>query len=206
MGNVNMEAYQIHTSDKDAPTVQKALDSLKTSESQTAEALAVKADRIDIAPIFSTETAYTAGDLVYHSNRLWKFTTDHAAGAWNAEEVEASNVDMAIKGAGGGTSLPDYSTSEQNTGIKWHNGSDIYFKTFTNVGVTPNASNWSDVVEIPGIASIVKAELLSDTGIYISGNGIELNINNSMLRAVYNQSLNMRTIGTMTIWYTKSTT
>lgn len=100
----------------------------------------------------------------------------------------------------------DYSVNEQNTGQKWVDGKDIYFKTFTNVGVTPNASNWSDVVEIPGIASIVKVELLSDTGIYISGNGIELNINNSMLRAVYNQSLNMRTIGTMTIWYTKSTT
>lgn len=131
MGNVNMEAYQIHTNDKDAPDVQKALDILKASESQTSEAVGVKADRIDIAPVFSTESAYSAGDIVYHSNSLYKFITDHAVGAWNAEEVEAINIAMAIKegGGGGASGSVDYSTQEKEIGT-WIDGKTLYEKTF----------------------------------------------------------------------------
>ena len=38
-------------------------------------------------PAFSTVTAYSTGDKVYYNNKLWVFTADHAAGAWNAEHV-----------------------------------------------------------------------------------------------------------------------
>lgn len=43
-------------------------------------------------PDFSTVTAYAAGDVVYYSNKLWRFTVDHAAGAWNENDVEAVDV------------------------------------------------------------------------------------------------------------------
>lgn len=166
MGNVNMEAYQIHTADKDAPNVQKALDDLKLSESQTSEAVAVKADRIDIAPIFSTESAYSEGTMVYHSNRLYKFITDHAAGDWNAEEVEATNVDLAIQGAGGGASLPDYSTTEQATGQKWIDGSDIYVCVFDQESdITIGNSTYTDTnIAASGIAKIIEARAMQSNG------------------------------------------
>lgn len=47
------------------------------------------------------------------------------------------SVEEAIKAAGGGASLPDYSTEEQATGQKWVDGKDIYFKT-VEFGALPN--------------------------------------------------------------------
>ena len=38
-------------------------------------------------PAFLTTEAYSTGDKVYYNNKLWVFTTDHTAGAWNAEHV-----------------------------------------------------------------------------------------------------------------------
>ena len=38
-------------------------------------------------PAFTTVTAYSTGDKVYYNNKLWVFTTDHAAGEWDATEV-----------------------------------------------------------------------------------------------------------------------
>ena len=41
---------------------------------------------------FSTVLDYPIGKVVYKDNKLWKFTTAHTAGAWNASEVEAYSV------------------------------------------------------------------------------------------------------------------
>ena len=38
-------------------------------------------------PAFTTIDAYSTGDKVYYNNKLWIFTTDHAAGEWDATEV-----------------------------------------------------------------------------------------------------------------------
>jgi len=43
-------------------------------------------------PAFSTVTPYAVGDIVYHTNKLWKFKTAHAAGAWNAAHVDPYSV------------------------------------------------------------------------------------------------------------------
>ena len=43
-------------------------------------------------PAFSTVTAYAEGDIVFYNNKLWKFTADHDAGAWNVAQVEAYSV------------------------------------------------------------------------------------------------------------------
>ncbi len=47
-------------------------------------------------PAFSTVTAYSAGDIVFYNNTLWKFTSNHTAGAWNAAEVEAVDLKTLI--------------------------------------------------------------------------------------------------------------
>lgn len=50
-------------------------------------------------PTFSTLEAYTAGTTVFYDRRLYTFTADHAAGAWNAEEVEGANVRTLVTDA-----------------------------------------------------------------------------------------------------------
>ena len=44
------------------------------------------------APAFSTETAYKAGQYVTYDGKMYKFTTDHAAGTWNSAHVTQVNV------------------------------------------------------------------------------------------------------------------
>lgn len=46
-----------------------------------------------IAPTFDTSTAYTVGDYVYYSGALYRFTADHAAGAWTG--TDAVSVKLA---------------------------------------------------------------------------------------------------------------
>lgn len=43
-------------------------------------------------PAFSTVTAYTVGDVVYYDNKLWKFTTAHAADQWDENDVTEYTV------------------------------------------------------------------------------------------------------------------
>lgn len=55
-----------------------------------------KANRIDIAPEFSTTTAYAKGDLVYYNGTLYEFNQAHAAGAWNASHADAVSVSNIV--------------------------------------------------------------------------------------------------------------
>lgn len=43
----------------------------------------------DLAPLFSTSATYTAGQYVYYNDVLYRFTADHAAGAWTGTDVAA---------------------------------------------------------------------------------------------------------------------
>lgn len=47
-------------------------------------ALATKADLTDLAPAFSTATAYTVGKYVSYEGNIYKCTSAHSAGAWVA--------------------------------------------------------------------------------------------------------------------------
>ena len=130
MGNVNMEAYQVHYSgDKSVADKLKELDAIAqqiedlptfTSDDRVfleavpampaAEGKTVltaitddqgeteltyetpEVESEDIAPEFSEEVAYGEGDLVYYEGILYKFTADHAAGAWDPSEVTQTTV------------------------------------------------------------------------------------------------------------------
>ena len=52
----------------------------------------------EIAPLFNTSTQYSTGDYVIKDAILYKFTTNHAAGAWNASHVTATSVVDEING------------------------------------------------------------------------------------------------------------
>ena len=46
----------------------------------------------EIAPLFNPNTAYSKGACVIHDAVLYKFTANHAAGAWTGNDVEAIEV------------------------------------------------------------------------------------------------------------------
>ena len=50
-------------------------------------------------PTFSTVTAYTAGDIVYYNNKLYKFTANKSAGAWDASKVTDYSIKVNIEAA-----------------------------------------------------------------------------------------------------------
>lgn len=50
------------------------------------------ADLSAIAPEFSTSTAYAIDDYVTYEGKLYRCTTAHAAGAWNASDFTETNV------------------------------------------------------------------------------------------------------------------
>lgn len=53
-------------------------------KSEMDTAIATKADLTDLAPAFSTSTAYTVGQYVSYDGNLYKCTSAHSAGAWVA--------------------------------------------------------------------------------------------------------------------------
>ena len=50
-----------------------------------------------VAPLFSASTAYTKGELVYNGLKLYRFTANHAAGAWTGSDVEEVTVGGQLK-------------------------------------------------------------------------------------------------------------
>lgn len=52
-----------------------------------------------VAAQFSALVGYTKGQLVYYDNALYRFTADHAAGAWNSGHVTAVTVAGELKAA-----------------------------------------------------------------------------------------------------------
>ena len=48
---------------------------------------------------FDAETAYSTGDIVTHEGGLYKFKADHAAGAWDATEVDSVTVAGLVSAA-----------------------------------------------------------------------------------------------------------
>lgn len=60
-------------------------------ESDVSDLNSNKANQITIAPFFSEETAYTAGDLVYYNGLSYRCTNDHE-GAWDADDFAATTI------------------------------------------------------------------------------------------------------------------
>ena len=67
----------------------------------------------EIAPLFNTSTQYSTGDYVIKDAILYKFTTNHAAGAWNASHVTATSVVDEINGVVG--DLSNLDTEDQSS-------------------------------------------------------------------------------------------
>lgn len=71
----------------------------------------------NVAPAFNTTTAYTTGALVIYQGKLYKFTSNHSAGEWNASQVTAVNVASCLSTAG--TSDIDDTAAISSTTKTW---------------------------------------------------------------------------------------
>ena len=65
---------------------------LVTVEDIIADSVEGLVDSSVIAPTFNTSTPYEAGDYVIYNDTFYKFTVDHAAGAWTGSDVTAVSV------------------------------------------------------------------------------------------------------------------
>lgn len=157
MGNVNMEASQIHYRGGNRPmSVEEALKEGSSGASNAS-----------IAPEFSETAQYMPGDFVFYEGTLYRFEEEHAAGAWDSTQVMGTNISenmvmlpgdglqriihefaVKLKADGGlhfdangaiyADHLPDYRLIEHKTGQTWIDGKDVYMKVYTNIQLSSN--------------------------------------------------------------------
>jgi len=74
------------------PSIQSLISSINTAVASIPAGYEIMWQTF--APAFSTSTNYTAGQYVTYGDpaRLYRFTTDHVAGAWNSSHATAVNV------------------------------------------------------------------------------------------------------------------
>jgi hypothetical protein len=115
----------------------------------------------------------------------------------------SSKIEQLISGIGGGG--VDYSTTEQDTGLKWIDGKIVYQKTivYTNISVDLTNLNIDEIVDIKGVSYLTDGTvfLLNTYG------GAQYNMNMD----ITNDNLTITTSGwafskaNVTIFYTKTT-
>ena len=68
---------------------------------------------VDDYEAFSESKAYTSGDVVNYNGKLYKFTSDHAVGAWMGTDVEKWNLKTYIKDLELDSQINDFSLNGQ---------------------------------------------------------------------------------------------
>lgn len=97
-------------------------------ESDVSDLNSNKANQITIAPFFSEETAYTAGDLVYYNGLSYRCTNDHE-GAWDADDFAATTISNELDSLKSGLTIHN-----GNGNIKYLLNGDILVLTGTITG------------------------------------------------------------------------
>lgn len=99
-----------------------------------------KAQKADIAPEFSTETAYNTGDLVYYNGALYEFTADHAAGAWSTDDTQAATIGGELDQLKSG--LTNYE-NQNNLNLEVANRKNILPVSLANVKAKNTTGTWT---------------------------------------------------------------
>lgn len=209
MGNVNMEADQIHVRDNNHKTWRTVADALKALET-SGESVAVditelytrdasRASKDDIANVFDAEQSYFAGDYVYYEGTLFKFTANHS-GEWDPADVVIAQIGPAIANAG----AVDYSTTEQPTGQKWIDGKDIYFKTIEfDTTFQLNPTSWTTITSGSNMDKLLSVMTVGGEGT-VSDGRIRWHLDSGNVQAAAIELLNLVN-PTITLYYTKTT-
>lgn len=82
------------------------------------KALAGKADLTDLAPAFSTETAYAVGKYVSYGGNIYKCTSAHSAGAWAAGDFTLVAVGSELETKQDILTFDDTPTDGSNNPVK----------------------------------------------------------------------------------------
>ena len=126
--------------------------------------------RAMLAPNFSTSTSYNEGDYVIYGDTLYRFNTDHAAGAWNSSQADSVTVGSEIKRViglisggvhyRGKTTTPIHDGSTDNP-ITVNGGSlTVIDGDMVTLELDPNASP-------AGVASVYAANTAYAAGTYL---------------------------------------
>lgn len=80
--------------------------------------IATRAEKTDLAAVFSSGVTYEPDRLVIYNNRLYGCTETHS-GEWNASHFAPTNIDevLATKGSGGGIYLEEIYLKDSTTGL-----------------------------------------------------------------------------------------
>lgn len=197
MGNVNMEATQIHFRGTGGGTVAQKLQAL--------------ADAIENMPTFTSndrdflddwESILPISDEVPEGQYVLSATKSELGATYSWEEPESGII--------------NYSTTEQNTGQKWIDGRDIYSKTI-NFGAFPNATSKSVAHGIDNLNLLIKIDSIAYDGIsYMTvplvyarddaALNTRLLVNDTNIVVSSNSDRSNITQCYVTLYYTKSTT
>lgn len=145
----------------------------------------------DIAPVFDTTKAYNVGDyVIYTDGKLYRFTADHAAGAWVGTDVMAvaigqdvSELKSAINAVKDGGEATGEVVASGNKWVAYPvKAGETY--VFTNVSEnstvmqvhTVNGTNYNYIEDVthgnlPAMASVDFTATLNATHIIIYANG-----------------------------------
>lgn len=142
-------------------------------------------------------------------------------------------LDLSAAGELSNTSIGgvDYSTTEQNTGLKWYDGKDIYCKTFTadcsgNISTSVSLAdvNFESLVKAEGVVKItpltgnVYFDKLDQTHLNNQGNNLDYVYASGLMSITPNSSMLIRiganladdryvtaVTAVVTLYYTKAT-
>lgn len=193
MGNVTMEATQIHDR-TEAGKHQSVAEHLK--------ALDALAQQIEDMP------AYTSSDRAWldeWESKLPELPADPATdGVKVLTATTASGETVKTweeQESGGGV---DYSTTEQDTGIKWIDGKSIYQKTYEVSGTyTLGNDAWTTIITDASIDTLIKVMSINSDGT-VSDGRMRWHLDTGAVQAASIALLNL-TDPTVTIYYTKVT-
>ena len=156
-----------------------------------------------IAPSFSTSTSYAVNNFVFYNGNLYKCTTAHSAGAWNANHFTQTTIGAEFQRV-------NYSAEEHEIGT-WIDGSTLYEKTI-DCGTLPNASqklvlhnisNFKRCVDIRGYTYTTYGNTMA-LPIATSGMFVRIDVEPTKLNIVDNTDLSSCTETYITIRYTKT--
>ena len=133
MGNVSMEARDINY--RGGETKMSVEEALKSASGEAAAIAQLqtdvgnlqttKANLITIAPVFSAETAYDPGDLVYYNGLTYRCVNAHE-GEWDADDFAATTIANELG------ELKSGLTNAQNN----INGKHLYYQNAFNISTS----------------------------------------------------------------------
>lgn len=112
----------------------------------------------EIAPLFSPNSAYTKGDCVIHEAVLYKFTANHAAGAWTGNDAEAIEVADRLNKISDSVALEFNASTSYTAGQYVYRNGVLYRFTSDHTGAWTGTD--AEVVTVGGELTGSKADLL----------------------------------------------